>query len=66
MSDNAEGTFAYSQCMRYDVNFTKLILEEKLPIMADSNWPVVPCGQGWEFDYSEINYPSITAEVSLV
>lgn len=55
--------FTYSQCVRYDVNFTELLENGTLDLVPNPNWPVRPCDQGWEFDFSEIPYASITAEV---
>ncbi|XP_026475528.1 carcinine transporter-like [Ctenocephalides felis] len=58
--------FTYSQCVRYDVNFTELLENGTLDLVPNPNWPVRPCDQGWEFDFSEIPYASITAEMEWV
>lgn len=60
----SKGAFKYSQCLRYDVNFTSLVDENgTLSLTPNPNWPVKRCDKGWEYDYSEIPYPSATVEV---
>ncbi|CAB3226585.1 unnamed protein product [Arctia plantaginis] len=48
--------FGYSQCEMYKVNWTEVLLTEQRP---DHTWSTVPCQHGWEFNKSEIPYPTI-------
>ncbi|XP_074101720.1 carcinine transporter isoform X2 [Cotesia typhae] len=57
----------YSQCTRYDVNWSDPIFDS---MHIDSNvtntsWPIVPCDHGWEYDMSEI-VSSIVIDFDLV
>ncbi|CAD6222476.1 GSCOCG00000984001-RA-CDS [Cotesia congregata] len=57
----------YSQCTRYDVNWSDPIFDF---MHIDSNvtntsWPIVPCDHGWEYDMSEI-VSSIVIDFDLV
>ncbi|XP_046391762.1 solute carrier family 22 member 13-like [Ischnura elegans] len=65
----ADGSF--EQCRMYGVNFSALALEgasvdELLLRGPDPEWPVAPCGHGWEYDHSEIPYATITTEMDWV
>ena len=51
-----------SQCLMFAVNFTE-ILRNGL-VVADENWPTVPCQHGWEYDRTDIKYATIATEVS--
>ncbi|XP_012278718.1 carcinine transporter [Orussus abietinus] len=55
----------YSQCTRYDVDWTdpeNVALDAPKP---NSSWPVVPCDRGWEYDTSEV-VSSIVIDFDLV
>jgi hypothetical protein len=52
----------FDMCRMYAVNFTKMRLEGH--IVADPSWPTVKCQYGWEFNYTEIPYSTVTSEVS--
>lgn len=45
----------------YAVNFTELL--EQGVTVADPSWPIEKCQHGWEFNFTEIPYASIAAEV---
>lgn len=45
----------------YAVNFTQILADGITK--ADSNWPIVPCQHGWEFDKEELPYETISTEV---
>ncbi|XP_075971304.1 carcinine transporter-like [Anticarsia gemmatalis] len=55
--------FGYSQCTMYDVNWTDILTTGEKP---DQNWTVVPCQYGWEFNKSEIPYPTIGRDYEWV
>lgn len=57
-----ESITPYSRCSVYAVNFTELL--EQGITTADPLWPIEKCQHGWEFNYTEIPYPSIAAEVN--
>lgn len=48
--------FGYSQCEMYAVNWTEVLATGQ---KHDHAWSTVPCKHGWEFNKSEIPYPTI-------
>ncbi|KAI4498255.1 hypothetical protein M0802_006741 [Mischocyttarus mexicanus] len=52
----------YSQCTRYDVDWTT---ENASNTRTNSSWSVVPCDHGWEYDTSDIT-SSIVIDFDLV
>ncbi|XP_012267339.2 organic cation transporter protein-like [Athalia rosae] len=59
-----ESFTSYSRCAVYAVNFTEL-LEQGVQV-ADPSWPIEKCQHGWEFNFTEIPYPSIAVELEWV
>lgn len=55
--------FGYSQCKMFDVNWTEVLATGRTP---DSTWSSVPCQHGWEFNLTEIPYPTISSELEWV
>ncbi|XP_075971306.1 carcinine transporter-like [Anticarsia gemmatalis] len=55
--------FGYSQCEMYDVNWTEVLTTGQQP---DKNWKIIPCQYGWEFNKSEIPYPTIGSDFEWV
>ncbi|XP_015608847.1 carcinine transporter isoform X1 [Cephus cinctus] len=63
-NEDANGTF--SQCTRYDVDWTDPgMTTVDQPLEPNSSWPVVPCDHGWEYDMSEV-VSSIVVDFDLV
>ncbi|XP_065335595.1 organic cation transporter protein-like [Cloeon dipterum] len=62
---NPNSTTGYDMCRMYNVNFTKVRLEQGL-IQANPSWPVVNCRNGWEYNYTEIPYSTVTSELNWV
>lgn len=58
----SENSDEFDKCKMYGVNFTE-VLESNI-MKPDPNWPKVPCQSGWEYDLSDIHYPSIVTEVN--
>jgi hypothetical protein len=58
-----EDKSGYDKCRMYAVNFTDMwnkgIREGNL------SWPTISCTHGWEFNYTDIPYPTIASEVRL-
>ncbi|XP_059470665.1 organic cation transporter protein [Neocloeon triangulifer] len=54
----------FDMCRMYNVNFTRMRLEGRT--MADPSWPTVKCQYGWEFNYTEIPYSTVTSEFGWV
>ncbi|XP_014611288.1 PREDICTED: organic cation transporter protein isoform X1 [Polistes canadensis] len=52
----------YSQCTRYDVDWTT---ENASNTRTNSSWSIVPCDHGWEYDTSDIT-SSIVIDFDLV
>ncbi|KAK0085257.1 hypothetical protein PV325_005508 [Microctonus aethiopoides] len=57
----------YSQCTRYDVNWSDPIIDltNNDSDIVNSSWPIVPCDDGWEYDMSEL-ISSIVIDFDLV
>lgn len=49
------------RCRMYAVNYSE-VLEQGLNV-SDPSWPTMPCRDGWEYNYTEVPYPSIASEV---
>lgn len=61
LDENAR--FGYSQCYAYDANWT-YVLETGLT--PNYTWNTIPCENGWEFNKTEIPYPTISSEFGWV
>lgn len=57
---STENTPIFSQCKMYDVNFTDVLLSGQRP---NTTWPTKKCDNGWIFNYTNVPYESIAAEV---
>lgn len=55
--------YGYSLCSSYDVNWTEVLATGRKP---DRTWSTVPCQNGWEFNKTEIPYPTISSELGWV
>lgn len=55
--------FGYSQCQMYAVNWTEMLATVQKP---DQTWNTVPCQYGWEFNETEIPYPTVSSEFEWV
>lgn len=55
--------FGYSQCFSYAANWTEVITTD---IRPNKTWSTMPCQYGWEFNKTEIPYPTISSELGWV
>lgn len=55
--------FGYSQCQAYVANWSEVLITGQKP---NSSWPVAPCQYGWEYNTTEIPYPTISSELGWV
>ncbi|XP_075971305.1 carcinine transporter-like [Anticarsia gemmatalis] len=55
--------FGYSQCKMYDVDWAEVLATGQEP---DPTWNIVPCQHGWEFNKTEIPYPTIGTDYEWV
>ncbi|XP_031788264.1 carcinine transporter isoform X2 [Nasonia vitripennis] len=55
----------YSQCMRYDINWTNFNFKETADLISLSNDTLIPCDKGWEYNQSEVP-SSVVIEFDLV
>ncbi|KAH9643327.1 hypothetical protein HF086_012997 [Spodoptera exigua] len=55
--------FGYSQCSMYAANWTEVLTTRQMP---DPTWNTVPCQYGWEFNETEIPYPTISSDFEWV
>lgn len=57
----------YSQCTRYDIDWTTTTTENNSVVWTYSNmsWSIVPCDYGWEYETSEVT-SSIVIDFDLV
>lgn len=51
--------FGYSQCTAYVANWSEVLINGLTP---DESWPTQKCQHGWEFDKTEIPYPTVSSE----
>ncbi|XP_029176735.1 carcinine transporter isoform X1 [Nylanderia fulva] len=54
----------YSQCTRYDVDWTTME-NNSVVEMSNTSWSIVPCDHGWEYETSEVT-SSIVVDFDLV
>lgn len=55
--------FGYSHCQAYVANWKEVLNTDQKP---NSSWPIAACRNGWEFNASEIPYPTISSELGWV
>ncbi|XP_045784990.1 carcinine transporter-like [Maniola jurtina] len=58
-----EARFGYSQCKVYTANWLEVLETGQRP---NGTWNTQPCQYGWEFNKSEIPYPTISSELGWV
>lgn len=58
-----DSIYGYSRCTTYVANWTEVLETGQVP---DETWEIEPCQHGWEFDASEIPYPTIGSELGWV
>ncbi|XP_043271469.1 organic cation transporter protein-like [Venturia canescens] len=62
----AESTnLGYSKCSMYNVNYTK-ILENGSIRVADPSWPIQKCQYGWEYNFTDVPYETVSTEFDWV
>ncbi|CAH0401827.1 unnamed protein product [Chilo suppressalis] len=61
--DDLNSRFGYSHCQAYVANWSE-VLENGLN--PNSSWPISSCQNGWEFNKTEIPYPTISSELGWV
>ncbi|CAG4967617.1 unnamed protein product [Colias eurytheme] len=52
--------FGYSQCSAYNANWTEVLKSGQYP---NETWSVQSCIYGWEYNKTEIPYPTITSDL---
>ncbi|XP_020279602.1 carcinine transporter isoform X2 [Pseudomyrmex gracilis] len=70
VADDDNDNETYSQCTRYDVDWTTTTIENfsvvtTYPPESNASWSVVPCDHGWEYDTSEVR-SSVVIDFDLV
>ncbi|KAL4718034.1 hypothetical protein ACJJTC_003341 [Scirpophaga incertulas] len=55
--------FGYSHCLSYDANWTEVLTYGLTP---DESWNTKSCQYGWEFNKTEIPYPTISTDQNWV
>lgn len=60
---DADSRFGYSRCRAYAANWSEVIMYGLKP---NESWNTVSCQHGWEFNKSEIPYPTISSELGWV
>ncbi|XP_039764012.1 carcinine transporter-like [Pararge aegeria] len=58
-----EARFGYSQCKSYIANWSEILETGQMP---NGSWNIQNCQYGWEFNRSEIPYPTISSEMGWV
>ncbi|CAG5039514.1 unnamed protein product [Parnassius apollo] len=51
--------FGYSKCKAYIANWSAVVISGVTP---NKSWPIEKCQHGWEFNKTEIPYPTISSE----
>ncbi|CAK1588466.1 unnamed protein product [Parnassius mnemosyne] len=51
--------FGYSQCKAYIANWSAVLISGITP---NESWPTEKCQHGWEFNKTEIPYPTVSSE----
>ncbi|XP_071451670.1 solute carrier family 22 member 21-like isoform X2 [Hetaerina americana] len=59
-----DGSYQYSRCRVYDVNFTQEIVDGDIP-QKQQEWPTTSCHYGWEYDLTK-DYGTIVSELDWV
>ncbi|GBP18306.1 Carcinine transporter [Eumeta japonica] len=57
------GITGYSRCSSYVANWTQVL---STGIKPDKNWEISPCRHGWEFNRTEIPYPTAGTDFEWV
>lgn len=60
---DANARFGHSQCYAYSANWSDVLSTGS---QVNTQWPVTPCQHGWEFNRSEIPYPTIVSDLGWV
>lgn len=56
--------YGYSRCQMYEANWSNILADGiRKP---DPSWNVIPCQNGWEFDTTDIPYPTISSDLGWV
>lgn len=55
--------YGYSHCQTYVANWSEVLITGQKP---NNSWPVAACANGWEFNKTEIPYPTISSEMGWV
>lgn len=58
-----DSPFGYSRCQVFVANWTDVLTSG---IKPDQSWTTQPCQNGWEFNKTEIPYPTISSEMGWV
>lgn len=59
----AESTgLGYSRCSMYNVNYTEILENGKIRV-ADPTWPIEKCQYGWEYNFTDVPYETVSTEV---
>lgn len=53
----------YEKCFMYAVNYTE-ILKSGIK-KADPSWPIQSCKYGWEFNFTDVPYETVSTEVFI-
>ncbi|XP_052746466.1 carcinine transporter-like [Bicyclus anynana] len=60
---DVDARFGYSQCKSYIANWSEILETGQTP---NATWSTQACQYGWEFNSSEIPYPTISSELGWV
>ncbi|CAF4748701.1 unnamed protein product [Pieris macdunnoughi] len=60
---DANSQYGYSRCQSYIANWSEVLSSGLKP---NTTWQIQSCQHGWEFDKTEIPYPTISSELGWV
>ncbi|GBP56641.1 Organic cation transporter 1 [Eumeta japonica] len=58
------GQFSHSRCSMYSADWDKVLSEGRRT--PDDEWKVVPCKNGWEFNFTDVPYETIASQLGWV
>ncbi len=53
---------SFSKCTMYAVNFTEILQQQNANEIDRTKWPIKPCTNGWEYNFTEIPYSTVATE----
>ncbi|GBP56648.1 Carcinine transporter [Eumeta japonica] len=59
-----DGDMKHDKCLMYDIDFKNINVTSMTG--SNSNWPVTKCKHGWEYNFTDVPYQTISTELDWV